>query len=68
VEKHGNPLDRISLASEISNIASTSAKVRLVSMTSSTNGKVIEKKLLVTMTVGNLKAMCTKLFKVEVIR
>jgi len=31
-------------------------------------GKQLEKKLLLTMTVGNLKAMCAKLFKIEVLK
>jgi Ubiquitin-like domain len=37
-------------------------------MIAASNGKVLEKKLLLTMTVKELKAMCAKLFKVEVIK
>ena len=67
-EEHGNPTDTASLKQENSNIASTSAKLKLVSECSSTSGKTLEKKLLTSMTVGDLKSMCAKLFKVEVIR
>lgn len=37
-------------------------------MTKTTNGKLLEKKLLLSMTVGSLKAMCAKLFRIEVIK
>lgn len=53
---------------EGTNIASQSAKVKLVSEIEATKGKVLEKKLLMSMTVSSVKAMCAKFFKVEVIR
>lgn len=68
VEIYGNPMDMVSLKQEGTNIKSTSAKLKLMSACSTTNGKILEKKLLLAMTVGSLKAMCAKLFKVEVIR
>ena len=45
-----------------------SAKVSLVSDVEATKGKQLNKKLLLTMTVAQLKAMCSKLFKVELIK
>ncbi len=63
VEIYGSPLDIVTLKKEGTNIASTSAKLKLVG-----NGKTLEKKLLLTMTVKDLKAMCGKLFKIEVIK
>lgn len=48
-------------------ISTTSAKVTIVSEVDATKGKELSKKLLLTMTVAQLKAMCAKLFKVEVI-
>ena len=67
VEVHGSPLDMVSLKQEGTNIASTSAKIKLVAKAGPTLGKTLEKKLLLSMTVGGLKAMCAKLFKIEVI-
>jgi hypothetical protein len=64
VETHGSPLEIASLKKEGTNIASTSTKVKLVSA----EGKTLEKKLLLSMTVKDLKAMCAKLFKIEVIK
>lgn len=49
------------------NLANASAKVDIVSEVPETAGKLMSKKLLLTMTVAQLKAMCSKLFKVEVI-
>jgi hypothetical protein len=46
------------------NISSTSAKIKLTSNA----GKTLEKKLLMTMTVKDLKAMCAKLFKIEMMK
>ncbi len=66
-EEHGNPIDTASLKQEGTNIANTSAKLKLISQCSATNGKTLEKKLLTSMTVGDLKAMCAKLFKTEVL-
>lgn len=63
VEIYGSPLDIVSLKKEGTNIASTSAKLKLEG-----NGKLLEKKLLLSMTVKDLKAMCVKLFKVEIIK
>ena len=66
VEIYGSPLDIVSLKKEGTNIASTSAKIKLVGVNA--GGKVLEKKLLLTMTVKDLKGMCAKLFKIEVIK
>ena len=63
VEIYGSPLEIVSLKKEGTNIASTSAKLKLVGV-----GKILEKKLLLTMTVKDLKSMCAKLFKIEIIR
>lgn len=52
---------------ELNLISSSSAKVTIVSEIPETLGKELSKKLLLTMTVAQLKAMCAKLFKVEVI-
>ncbi len=66
VEIYGSPLEiGVTLKKEGTNIASTSAKIKMVA---ASNGKVLEKKLLLSMTVKELKAMCAKLFKVEVIK
>ena len=56
----------VALKQDAGNIASTTAKIALSS--EAAGGKTVEKKLLLSMTVGSLKAMCAKLFKVEVIR
>jgi hypothetical protein len=48
---------------ENTNIASTTAKIKLIG-----NGKTLEKKLLLSMTVKDLMSMCAKLLKIEVIR
>jgi len=66
VEIHGNPLGTVKLVNEKHNIAENSAKVKLISEVPETMGKTLEKKLLLKMTVSQLKAMCAKLFKVEV--
>jgi hypothetical protein len=66
VEVYGSPLEiGVTLKKEGTNIASTSAKIRLVGVPT---GKSLEKKLLLTMTVKELKAMCAKLFKVEILK
>ena len=63
---YGSPLEiGVTLKKEGTNIASTSAKIRLTGVAT---GKSLEKKLLLSMTVKELKAMCAKLFKVEVIK
>ena len=64
-EQYSFSPDMVSLKPEGTNIASTSAKVKLVSEQS---GKTLDKKLLLNMTVTDLKAMCAKLFKIEVIK
>ncbi len=63
MEKHGNPIEMVNMKQEGTNIASTSAKIQLISHCKENMGKTLEKKLLLSMTVGNLKAMCAKLFK-----
>lgn len=63
VEIYGSPVEIVSLKKEGTNIASTSAKIKLTSGT-----KTLEKKLLLSMTVKDLKSMCAKLFKIEVIK
>ena len=50
------------------NLESNSAKVTLISDVPATQGKTLNKKLLLSMTVAQLKAMCSKLFKVEVMQ
>ncbi len=66
VEIYGSPLEiGVTLKKEGTNIASTSAKIRMIA---TSNGKVLEKKLLLSMTVKELKAMCAKLFKIEVLK
>lgn len=52
VEIHGNPIDTVSLKQEGKNISSSSAKIRLISQITQTHGKILEKKLLLSMTVG----------------
>ena len=64
VETYGSPLDIAVLKKIGTNIASTSAKLKLLC----TRGKNMEKKLLLSMTVSDLKSMCAKLFKIEVIK
>jgi len=68
VEIHGNPMDMVSFKKEGTNIASTSAKIKLISDCPKSKGKILNKKLLTSMTVGDLKSMCSKLFKTEIIR
>ena len=67
MEKYGDPFEMINVKAEATNIQSTSAKVSLVSEGAATKGKTLTKKLLKSMTVTSLKAMCSKLFKIEVI-
>lgn len=68
VEKFGSPLDTVSIQKEGTNISNSSAKVSLISEIPETEGKKIDKKLLLSMTVSSLKAICSKLFKVEPIK
>jgi len=64
---YGSPLDLISLHKEGKNISQTSAQVELVSYAPVTEGKTMKKKLLLSMSVTNLKAMCSKLFKINLL-
>jgi hypothetical protein len=57
-------MEMVSLKKEGVNISSTSAKIKLTSNA----GKTLDKKLLMTMTVKDLKAMCAKLFKIEMMK
>lgn len=52
VEMHGNPLGTIKLKNEKHNIATSSARVQLISEVDATMGKTLEKKLLLKMTVA----------------
>jgi hypothetical protein len=67
VEMYGNPMEMINLKQENTNISSSSAKVVLFSEVESSQGKSLKKKILLSMSVAQLKAMCSKLFKIEVI-
>ena len=67
VSYYGSPLELVNLKNEGKNIAQTSAKIELVSFVPKTEGKTLTKKLLLSMTVTALKAMCSKLFKVDVL-
>ena len=62
VEKFGNPLETVSIQKEGTNISNSSAKVDLISQVPATLGKKLSKKLLTTMTVAQLKSVCSKLF------
>jgi hypothetical protein len=65
VEKFGSPVDMVSLQKEGTNISNSTAKVTLVSECENTLDKQLTKKLLLTMTVAELKSLCSKLFKAE---
>lgn len=65
VQKFGNPLEMVSAQKEGTNISNSSAKVELVSEVDATAGKTLNKKLLLSMTVAQLKALCSKLFKAD---
>lgn len=64
-ETYGSPLDIVKIDQK-ANLQSNSAKVSLVSEAPATQGKTLNKKILLSMTVAQLKAMCSKLFKIEV--
>jgi hypothetical protein len=66
-EKYGSPVGVVQIQKDLNLISTSAAKVDIVSEVPETHGKVLSKKLLLTMTVAQLKAMCSKLFKVEVI-
>ena len=55
----------VSLQKEGTNISNSTAKVTLVSECENTPDKQLTKKLLLTMTVAELKSLCSKLFKAE---
>lgn len=67
VDKYGSPLGTVNIAKEGKNIKQSSARIELISEVPATAGKTLTKKLLLTMSVAQLKAMCAKLFKVEVL-
>lgn len=65
---YGSPLDMVNLKKEGKNIAQTSATMELINMLpGQENSKTFKKKLLLTMSVTNLKGMCSKLFKINVL-
>lgn len=68
VEKFGSPLETVSIQKEGTNISNSTAKVTLISEVPATQGKTLEKKLLLSMTVAALKNVCAKLFQVETLR
>ena len=57
----------VNLKKEAKNIAQSSAKCEFFSETAATSGKSMKKKLLLNMTISGLKALCSKLFKVDVL-
>lgn len=68
VETYGSPIGLVSLKSQKNNIEKVAAQIELVSSVEKTQGKVLKKKLLLTMTVTQLKSMCSKLFKGDLLR
>lgn len=64
---YGSPLHLVNVKKEATSIAATAAKMELISHIPASDGKVFSKKLLLTMTVTALKAMCSKLFKEDVL-
>jgi len=67
VHMYGSPLDMVNIKKEATNIAATVAAMELISHMPATLDKVFKKKLLLTMTVTALKAMCSKLYKEDVL-
>ena len=67
-EIYGSPLGTVKAQDQKTNLDANSAKVQLISDVQATRGKTLNKKLLLSMTVAQLKAMCSKLFKIEVIQ
>jgi len=57
----------VNLKKEAKNIADSSAKVEFISEVEATKGKTLTKKVLLSMTVQSMKALCSKLFKVDVL-
>ena len=66
-ELYGSPVGTVKAQEQKTNLDANSAKVQLISDVEGTRGKTLNKKLLLSMTVAQLKAMCSKLFKIEVI-
>jgi len=64
---YGSPLELVNIKKEATNIASTSGSMQIISRMEASEGKVYSKKLLFSMTVTALKAMCSKLFKIDVL-
>lgn len=60
-------MDLVNLKKDVKNISGGAAKIEFISECASTSGKTLTKKVLLTMSVSALKAMVSKLFKVEVI-
>ena len=68
VGTYGSPLDMVNLKKEGKNISQTSAKIEMINKQEGMeNSKTFKKKLLLNMTVTDLKAMCSKLFKLNVL-
>lgn len=61
--KFGSPADLVSVQKEGTTISTTTAKVKIESACEATMGKILNKKLLLSMTVDALKGMCATLFK-----
>lgn len=61
-------LDMVNLKSEAKNMAASSAKIEMIHiLADGTVKKQLSRKLLITMSVSALKAMISKMFKVETI-
>jgi hypothetical protein len=68
VHEYGSPLDLVNLKKEGKNIAQTSAKIQLINMiTGQEDSKTFNKKLILTISVTDLKGICSKLFKLNVL-
>ena len=67
---HGSPLELVNYKKDVMNskISSNSAKVVLKSCVKATEGKQLEKKLLLSMTIEKLKSICQKWFSVEMLK
>ena len=67
-EKFGNPIEEInSTKQKGKDLKSNSMKVTILSSMPNTQGKTLNKKLLANMTVGQLKTLCSKLLKEEML-
>ena len=67
---HGSPLELVNYKKDVMNskISSNSAKVVLKSCVKATEGKQLEKKLLLSMTIEKLKSICQKWFSIEMLK